>query len=447
MENRGDDMARRGPGPEHFRSTDNEVETHDLVMAAGHEVAVLAALNALGIRFERRERSVDLGLTKVELVPTDRWPAVPGMAGAVGAGDDFVGRVIHAVKRYVDHGIQGAWVPTLGRNRTIAHVTNSDGRPIITAVGSSSGLVEPAAGEADVLPPGPWINPPHGSVEGAPGDGIRIGVVDTVLRPHFWLQGAPLSPVPFPLDGPGPHSFRASHCDAVAGVILSGAPGAIVDVRGIFNDDGVSTTWELAKAIAGLANSGVDLINLSCALYTEDAEPPLALAKAIDLLGSDVLVVAAAGNYANEKPVVIESYDGPVTFDMSVAPAWPAAIDQVVAVGSVGVKDASWVISDFSPSGDWVDAMAPGEHVLSLAIGGVSASPDPSPGTTLAPAQGGFAWWWGTSISTAAVTAMIARNMRDGESARAAWDRLIAGRPRIKGSGISPGPVLVLPAP
>jgi subtilisin family serine protease len=159
-----------------------------------------------------------------------------------------------------------------------------------------------------------------------------------------------------------------------------------------------------------------------------------------------VLVVAAAGNYAQEEPVVIDSYDGPVTYDMSVVPAWPAAIDQVVAVGSVGVKDAGWVISDFSPSGDWVDAVAPGEHVLSLAIGGVSDSPDPTT-APLAPDEGGFAYWWGTSFSTAAVTAMIAKNMRDGESARAAWDRLIAGRPRIKGSGISPGPVLVLPAP
>ena len=438
-------MARSGPGPEHFRSTDNEVETLDLVMAAGHEVVVLAALNALGVEYENRDRSVDLGLTKVQLVPTDRWPAMPGLAGAGGAGDDFVGRVIDAVKRYVGRGIPGAWVPTMGRNRTIAHVTNSDGRPIITGVGSSSGSVEPVSGSTDVLAPGPWIDPPHGCVEGTPGYGIRIGVVDTVVRPHFWLQGAPLSPVPFPLEGPGPHTFRASHCDAVAGVILSGVPGAVVDVRGIFNDDGVSTTWELAKSIAALADSGVDLINLSCALYTEDAEPPLALAKAVDLLGSDVLVVAAAGNYANEKPVVIDSYDGPVTYDMSVVPAWPAAIDQVVAVGSVGVKDASWVISDFSPSGDWVDAMAPGEHVLSLAIGGVTDSPDPSQGTRLAPDEGGFAWWWGTSLSTAAVTAMIAKNMRDGESARLAWERLIAGRPRIKGSGIGPGPILLLP--
>ena len=72
MENRGDDMARRGPGPEHFRSTDNEVETHDLVMAAGHEVVVLAALKALGVKYDNREKSMDLGLTKDELVPTDK---------------------------------------------------------------------------------------------------------------------------------------------------------------------------------------------------------------------------------------------------------------------------------------------------------------------------------------------------------------------------------------
>lgn len=439
-------MGRRGPGPEHFRSTDNEVETLDLVMASGHEVVVLAALEWLRVEYRDLDRSPDLGLTKVRLVPTDAWPAIPGRAGAPGAGDDFVGRIIAEVKRYVSRGKPGAWVPTMGRNRTIAHVTNTDGRPIITAGGPAAGSVEPATGETDVLPPGPWKRSPHGSLQGEPGYGIRIGVVDTVLRPHFWLEGAPLSPAPFPLEEPGPHSFRASHCDAMVGVILAHAPGAIVDVRGIFSDYGLSTTWELAKSIAALANSGVDIINLSCALYTNDAEPPLAIAKAIDLLGSDVLVVSAAGNYAKEKRVIIESREGPVEYDMSVVPAWPAAIDQVIAVGSVGVKDAGWVISDFSPAGDWVDAMAPGEHVLSLAIGGVSDSPDPST-AALAPEEGGFAWWWGTSLSTAAVTAMIANEMQDGETARIAWNRLKAGKPRIKGSGIGPGPLLLLPLP
>jgi hypothetical protein len=90
--------------------------------------------------------------------------------------------------------------------------------------------------------------------------------------------------------------------------------------------------------------------------------------------------------------------------------------------------------------------MAPGEHVLSLAIGGVSDSPDPST-AALAPEEGGFAWWWGTSLSTAAVTAMIANEMQDGETARIAWNRLKAGKPRIKGSGIGPGPLLLLPLP
>jgi len=447
----GGNMAESGPGPEHFRSANNEAETFDLVMATGHEVVVLAALDWLKVKYQNLDRSPDLGLTKVELVPTDNWPAIPGRAGASEAGGDFVGGVIAAVKEYVSRGNPTAWVPTMGRNRSIAHVTDTDGRPIITSkptgAGTSAGSVEPARGDRDVLPPGPWKLPPHGSLQGQPGYGIRIGVVDTAVRPHFWLQGAPLSPVPFPLEGPGPHTFRASHCDAVVGVILANAPGAIVDVRGIFSDYGLSTTWELAKSIAALANTGVDIINLSCALYTSDAEPPLAIAKAIDLLGSDVLVVAAAGNYANAKPVIIDSYNGTVTYDMSVVPAWPAAIDQVVAVGSVGVKDASWVISDFSPSGDWVDAVAPGEHVLSLAIGGVTDSPDPSQGTRLAPDEGGFAWWWGTSLSTAAVTAMIANEMQDGETARVAWNRLIAGKFRIKGSGIGPGPLLLAPPP
>lgn len=443
-------MTHYGPGPEHFRSTDNEAETLDLVMAAGHEVVVLAALRKLHVEYEGLERSPDLGLTKVQIVPTRAWPAIPGRAGAPGAGDDLVGRVIAEVKRVVGGGIPGAWVPTMGRNRSIAHVTDTDGRPIITSkptgAGTSGGSVEPVRGDHDVLPPGPWRCPPYGTLQGQPGYGIRIGVVDTALRPHFWLEGAPVSPVPFPLEGPGPYSFRASHSDAMVGLILSNVPGAVVDVRGIFSDYGLSTTWELAKSIAALANSGVDIINLSCALYTSDAEPPLAISKAIEMLGSDVLVVAAAGNYANAKPVIIETREGPVEYNMSVVPAWPAAIDQVIAVGSVGVKDASWVISDFSPSGDWVDTVAPGEHVLSLAIGGVSDSPDPST-ATLAPDEGGFAWWWGTSVSTAAVTAMIAREMRDGETARVAWNRLAAGNPRIKGSGVGPGPVLLVPPP
>ena len=222
----GNDVARRGPGPEHFRSTDNEVETLDLVMAAGHEVVVLAALNALGVEYENRDRSVDLGLTKVQLVPTDRWPAMPGLAGAGGAGDDFVGRVIDAVKRYVSRGIPGAWVPTMGRNRTIAHVTNSDGRPIITGVGSSSGSVEPVSGSTDVLAAGALDGPAarlHGGCAGLryPDRGGGHRCPAALLAARCAAQSRPVPP-----RRPGPHTFRASHCDAVAGVILSGVPGA-----------------------------------------------------------------------------------------------------------------------------------------------------------------------------------------------------------------------------
>ena len=56
-----------------------------------------------------------------------------------------------------------------------------------------------------------------------------------------------------------------------------------VDVRGVLSDvDGESDSWTVAKEIVALGRDHVDVLNLSFVCYTEDGQPPLVLATAID---------------------------------------------------------------------------------------------------------------------------------------------------------------------
>ena len=72
------------------------------------------------------------------------------------------------------------------------------------------------------------------------------------------------------------------------------------------------------------------MLNLSLGTTTTDDEPPVALEAAVDLIEEmaaeqdrDVLIVAAAGNYGDCRPV------------------WPAALRGVVAVGALTQQLAS----------------------------------------------------------------------------------------------------------
>jgi subtilisin family serine protease len=257
---------------------------------------------------------------------------------------------------------------------------------------------------------------------------VRVGLLDTSIWPHPMLSGGWVAPSGDVLDGDlsGGTSgqeeprFVAGHATFIAGLILDQAPGCVVEHRRVLSDEtGEADSWEVANAIVRLGDTGVDLMNLSFVCYTHDAQPPLVLATAIDRLDPRIVVVAAAGNHGD----LPENEVGHPR-----QPAWPAALDDVLAVGSI---DEHGEEAPFTPANaPWVDVLAPGVDVSSTFFKGRVRLPDDSPGTF-----DGSASWSGTSFSAALVSGAIAARTVPGEvSARAARDGLADSFERVDGA-------------
>jgi subtilisin family serine protease len=244
------------------------------------------------------------------------------------------------------------------------------------------------------------------------GNGVRVGVVDTALMPHpsFPPDLVTGNEIESTVPGTGlpalPPPVLAAHAAFVVGLIRFQAPAARILVRaGLRADRDTSTVWHVARKIAELRDQHLDVVNLSFGVADNEGAPPMALARAIDRLGPDVLVVAAAGNRKGQlgEPKQI----------------WPAAMTDVVAVGAkVGANGAF-----FSMTGPWVDCTAEGVHVTST-----------FPATPVQTSEGvrtfddGRARWSGTSFATATVTGAIAARMsrNPGMKAREAFAVLLA---------------------
>jgi hypothetical protein len=184
---------------------------------------------------------------------------------------------------------------------------------------------------------------------------------------------------------------------------LGQAPGATVDVRVGLDDAGQGNAWDAAEAIVDLSRSGVSVINLSFSCYTGDGQPPLALSRAIDRVNSDIVVVAAAGNHA-----ALGLGENPATSELArfaALPSWPAALDDVVAVGAL---DRHGAAADFSPERPWVDVAARGVDLRSTYPSHVEAGP------YSAHFGDGWAEWSGTSFSAALVSGAIAAGIDPG---------------------------------
>jgi hypothetical protein len=319
----------------------------------------------------------------------------------------------------------GGWAPTFGKNREVTRVSGSyviditgGGRPQaigplyvidITGGGSEPNHVSYPDG-AKVVPVRPT----------SPGAGVRVGVVDTRLSQHPWLAGGYVASAGdlIQSEPPSDMPFTADHATFVTGLILRQAPGSVVELRSGLRDDASQDSWSVAQSIADLASNNNHVVNLSLGCLTEDDQAPMVLAAALAALSPETLVVAAAGNHGdNSSPQVPR-------------PSWPAALDNVIAVGAV---DADNKVANFSPHTAWVDAMAPGVEVVSTC-------------DTVGDGSGLFASWSGTSFASAVVTGAIASRVKDGRTAREAWqavskesaDRDPDGRPivslkRLKG--------------
>ncbi len=279
---------------------------------------------------------------------------------------------------------------------------------------------------------GPEPVMPHGA---RPGGEIadqhpHVAVVDCGIRgivaeerDDGWLDGIddpdvpgrardPLDAFPIP-GGNGLLDLAAGHGTFVAGVVRQVAPRAKVSMLRALDSDGVGSEVAIAQAMVRAARAGADIINLSLGVQTLDDQPLLAIEVALEIIHhafSEVVVVAAAGNYGNRRP------------------CFPAAQQGVVAVAAVK-RDGT--LARWSSRGYWVDCAAVGEDVESTFVAGTEDSQvgaaDPTPDTWQWPNP--WARWSGTSFAAPQVAGAVAGLMIEDTTltAPAALDRLLGG--------------------
>lgn len=387
----------------------------EVLVALPHEGSVLAVLAEAHDGTSpppEVERDEVLGLARVVfsagatargLRALPEWPDATARLSARGAAPDEGDPLDQALRglRAVLASRWSGWVPTMGKNRLVTSVAGG-GRLWGGVVGAGrlwgGGDTDPVAARRPAVLP----------VASRPGQGVRVGVLDTGLSPRSRLAGcyARYSDLLSPEEDT---STRAGHATFIAGLVLSQAPGATVEVRRALDSDANGDSWSVARKIVEFGRDGVDVLNLSFLCFTQDDEPPMALSAAVDRLDPRIVVVAAAGNHGKGDTVD------------PARPAWPAALDDVVAVGSV---DASGEPAPFSPPADvpWMDVRARGVDLVSAYLDGVSLGRR---------GARGFAQWSGTSFSAGLVSGAIAAATDPGRvPARAAWEDMRAALAR-----------------
>ncbi len=87
------------------------------------------------------------------------------------------------------------------------------------------------------------------------------------------------------------------HCAFVGSCILQQAPAAELHVRPVLDSENDGSAWDAAIAMAEVARTGVDVVNLSFGeIRTDDDSAPMVLETAVKRFGPETVVVAAAGN-------------------------------------------------------------------------------------------------------------------------------------------------------
>jgi len=198
---------------------------------------------------------------------------------------------------------------------------------------------------------------------------------------------------------------EGAHGTFIDGIFMRMAPQARIRQVKVLDPAGVGDDQTIALELAKAARVGIQVINLSLGGYTQDDLPPLATSAAIARL-TDTVVVAAAGNNANDRKF------------------FPAALDGVIAVGALDTRDPDQPPSRaaFSNYGPWVDVYAPGVRILSTYLDATWKLPqDPAPRLI-----DGYAHWSGTSFAAPQVAAMIASAIPQAGTASQAAAQVLA---------------------
>jgi hypothetical protein len=272
--------------------------------------------------------------------------------------------------------------------------------------------------------PLPAPSPRPYQADSSPGTPAKVAIIDTgitaELRTDGWLRDIPrdgnvdpLDSVPLPA-GDGYLDFDAGHGTFVAGIVQHIAPDAEIKVYRAIGSDGIAPEVQVACKMIQAIKDGAQIINLSLGCQTQDNVPPIAIRAALDVIAElereqdrRVLIVAAAGNYAD------------------TTPCWPAAFRRVVSVAALAsdLQPAHW-----SSRGFWVTCSTIGQGLHSTYVEGRE-----SPLVEQVPHDfGPDAWavWNGTSFAAPQLTGALARLHDRGEPLGDTLRRLLrAGRP------------------
>ena len=397
-----------------------DVLAHQLVVSLEHADVVLAELAALartGILMSAptlpaEDQSVALGLGLIRLsYPSDRDRAAADLP------DDVSGRnlndVLTMVRTACSFRYRG-WTPTIGKNRVMNGIGGEGGQVSGGGGQVSGGGGQVSGGGGQVSGGGGQVSGGGGQVSGgggglpSPSDGpkrprnaasggrgVRIGVLDTPLvwNPEWGQNVQSLDPSssdgePYS-NASEPFSYDVGHANFVTSLIASQAPDANIGVLGALHPgDASATAWDVACAMVSFLDRDVAILNLSLGCYTEDNQPPLLMQRAIQIMTPRMLIVAAAGNHRQPaRP----------------RPFWPAALDDVVAVGAYGPNHEP---APFTPEAPWVDITALGVDIVSNYFDGLVKGESGKPELFT-----GYAMWQGTSFAAGLATGEIAARL------------------------------------
>jgi hypothetical protein len=284
-------------------------------------------------------------------------------------------------------------------------------------------------GEGD---PEPSTAPlPGGDLDPNLGHGVRVGLLDTRLFPdprlsgHYIARDEDVLPPDQEL-----YTMFDGHCAFVGSCILGQAPAAELHLRPVLNSANDGSAWDAAVAMAEIAQTGVDVVNLSFGeIHTDDNSAPMVLEHAVRRFGPETVVVAAAGNNGGIRHLPADLVLDGLT---PATASYPAALEDVIGVGAL---DRNSSRASFTPHpAPWIALLAPGVGLTGSYVRGMvtiehldktgkilDSKPVPFPGT---------ATWQGCSFAAGVVSGAIAAGTVPGRrSSREALNDLLRAGP------------------
>jgi subtilisin family serine protease len=180
-------------------------------------------------------------------------------------------------------------------------------------------------------------------------------------------------------DGDGLLDEMVGHGTFVAGLVRLVAPDAGILPITVLNDDGIGTSWSIAKGMYHAIDAGADVVNMSLGSTCHAKAVEEASAEA---LAKGIVVVCAAGNLDVEDPR-----------------EFPACDSSAFGVAATDRFDLKAPFSNFNHK---LDLAAPGHSEP------VGEAFDPAASVISTVPGGGFGVWKGTSFSTAFVSGAAA---------------------------------------